>query len=139
VHRHPKYTRDRIAQVGERIRSLIHADGRDPGSLRVAGPVDRISLAESDALEYRNAGLGDRFGPLWATYWFRVEATVPAEWAGERVDLEWVSHSEATLWMDGRPVRIPREPVPGSATDIDEPDATGATDLAEPDQASAPT
>ena len=26
---------------------------------------------------------------------------------------------------DGRPVRIPREPVPGSATDIDEPDATG--------------
>jgi len=40
---------------------------------------------------------------------------------------------------DGRPVRIPREPVPGSATDIDEPDATGTTDLAEPDQASAPT
>ncbi len=40
---------------------------------------------------------------------------------------------------DGRPVRIPREPVPGSASDIDEPDATGATDLAEPDQASAPT
>ena len=42
---------------------------------------------------------------MWATYWFRVEATVPAEWAGERVDLEWVSHSEATLWMDGRPVQ----------------------------------
>ncbi len=40
---------------------------------------------------------------------------------------------------DGRPVRIPREPVPGSATDIDEPDGAAATDLAEPDGASAPT
>ena len=29
---------------------------------------------------------------------------------------------------DGRPVRIPREPVPGSATDIDEPDGGRATD-----------
>jgi ABC-type transport system involved in cytochrome c biogenesis permease component len=105
VQRHPKYTRDRIAQVGERIRSLIRADTRDPDSLRVAGPVDRIPFEEAERLGFRDAALGDRFGPLWATYWFRVEATVPAEWAGERVDLEWVSHSEATLWMGGRPVQ----------------------------------
>ena len=105
MQRHPKYTRDRIAQVGERIRSLIHADTRDPDSLRVAGPVDRIPFEDAERLDFRDAALGDRFGPLWATYWFRVEATVPAEWAGERVDLEWVSHSEATLWMDGRPVQ----------------------------------
>jgi alpha-mannosidase len=104
VQRHPKYTRDRIAQVGERIRALIHADVSDPDSLRVAGPVDRIPPGDAEELEYRNAELGERFGPLWATYWFRVEATVPAEWAGERVDLLWVSHSEATLWIDGRPV-----------------------------------
>ena len=51
------------------------------------------------------AGLGDRFGPLWATYWFRVAATVPEDWSGERVDLLWVSHSEATLWMDGAPLQ----------------------------------
>src|SRR5439155_12220906 len=57
------------------------------------------------SLEYRPCTLGERFGPLWATYWFRVEATVPREWAGERVDLLWVSHSEATLWMDGRCVQ----------------------------------
>ena len=56
-------------------------------------------------MEYRDAELGERFGPLWATYWFRVEATVPEEWAGERVDLLWVSHSEATLWIAGRPVQ----------------------------------
>ena len=46
-----------------------------------------------------------RFGPLWATYWFQVGATVPEEWAGERVDLLWISHSEATLWIGGRSVQ----------------------------------
>ena len=105
MQRHPRYTRDRIAQVGERIRALIHADARDPGSLRVAGPVDRVSPEEAERLDYRDAELGERFGPLWATYWFRVEATVPEEWAGERVDLLWVSHSEATLWIGARPVQ----------------------------------
>ena len=105
MQRHPRYTRDRIAQVGDRIRRLIRADTRDPDSLRVAGPVGRIPLDEAERLDYRDAALGHRFGPLWATYWFRVEAMVPAEWAGERVDLEWVSHSEATLWVGGRPVQ----------------------------------
>ena len=32
---------------------------------------------------------------------------------------------------DGKPVRIPREPTPGSATDIDEPDSTSATPSAQ--------
>ena len=105
MQRHPRYTRDRIAHVGDRIGRLVRAYTRDPDSLRVAGPVDRIPLDEAERLDYRDASLGDRFGPLWATYWFRVEATVPAEWAGERVDLEWVSHSEATLWIGGRPVQ----------------------------------
>ena len=40
--RHPGYTRDRIAQVGDRVRALIYADVRDPDQLLVAGPVDRI-------------------------------------------------------------------------------------------------
>jgi alpha-mannosidase len=103
--RHPGYTRERIAQVGDRIRAQIYADACDPDELLVAGPVDRISPAEAEELEYRPCHLGERFGPLWATYWLRVGATVPDAWRGERVDLLWVSHSEATLWMDGRPLQ----------------------------------
>src|SRR5690606_16723581 len=30
---------------------------------------------------------------------------VPKEWAGRRVDLLWASHSEATLWIDGKSVQ----------------------------------
>src|SRR3954454_10878139 len=100
--RHPGYTRERIAQVGDRIRALIHADAVAPERLAVAGPVDRIEPAEAELLEYRDCRLGETFGPLWATFWFKVEATVPEPWQGERVDLLWVSHSEATLWDGGR-------------------------------------
>src|SRR6476646_2025597 len=100
--RHPAYTRERIAQVGDRIRALIHADAVAPERLAVAGPLDRIEPAEAELLDYRDCELGETFGPLWATYWFRVEAAVPERWRGERVDLLWVSHSEATLWDGGR-------------------------------------
>jgi alpha-mannosidase len=103
--RHPEYTRARIAQVGERIRALIYAERRAPDRLLVAGPVGRIPAPEAERLEYREAALGEQFGPAWSTFWFDLAATVPAEWEGSRVDLLFVSHSEATLWMDGRPVQ----------------------------------
>ena len=103
--RHPVYTRTRIAQVGERIAAHIYPEWCDPDSLMVSGPVDRISLEEAEQLAYRDAKLGEQFGPLWTTYWFRIEATVPPEWAGHRVDLLWVTHSEATLWIGGRSIQ----------------------------------
>ena len=62
-------------------------------------------LGGGAGLEYRPASIGERFGPLWATYWFRVRATVPEEWRGRRVDLLFVSQSEAALWRDGRIVQ----------------------------------
>jgi len=91
--------------MSESLRAQIHAQTAAPAELLVAGPVDRISLEEAKRLGYRRAALGERFGPLWATYWFRVGATVPREWRGRRVDLLWVTDSESTLWIDGRCVQ----------------------------------
>jgi len=70
----------------------------------VSPRVDRISWDEAQRLEYRAAELGERFGPLWATYWFRGWGSIPEEWSGSRVDLLWESNSEAALWRDGRVV-----------------------------------
>ena len=103
--RHPDYTRQRIAGLAERIAALVHARTHPPDRLQVAGPVGRIGHDEAQALEYRDAALGERFGPRWSTWWFRLEATIPAEWAGEPVDLIWVTHSESTLWEGGRPIQ----------------------------------
>jgi alpha-mannosidase len=71
----------------------------------VAGPVGRIAIEEAEALQYRSVEPGERFGPLWATYWFKVRAEVPDAWRGRRVDLLWVTGSESTLWIDGRSVQ----------------------------------
>ena len=92
---HPDYTRERVRQVARLAKALVHADTRAPDRVRIAGPVGRIPLAEAAALEYRDATPGMALGPLWATWWLRVEATVPAAWDGEQVDLLLVTNSEA--------------------------------------------
>ena len=101
--RHVDYTRDRIRQLIERIHDRIYPERHLFAELKVAGPTQRISVAQAQELgEFRAAKLGDRFGPAWATHWFRARFEVPAGWAGSRVDLLWDSQSEATLWVDGK-------------------------------------
>ena len=99
--RHPDYTRGRLAQTSARLRELVHPETIPVEELAVAGPVDRIPHEEAQCLDYRQAEPGERFGPLFATYWFRGTVTVPAAWAGQRADLLWDSASEATLWLGG--------------------------------------
>jgi alpha-mannosidase len=101
---HADYTRRRLARTSERLRARVWTDVRPVDELLVSPRVDRISWDEAQTLEYRPVELPERFGPLWATYWFRVRATVPGEWRGERVELLWYSGSEGTLWRDGRVV-----------------------------------
>ena len=100
--RHVGYTRQRLRQTSERLRERIYRDARPADEVLVSAAVGRISWDEAQALEYRPAVMGERFGPLWATYWLRVRATVPEEWSGHRVDLLFVSQSEAALWREGR-------------------------------------
>ncbi|MDF2749728.1 MAG: hypothetical protein K0T00_903, partial [Gaiellaceae bacterium] len=99
--RHAEYTRARLAQMSDRLRELVHPEARPLDELLVGPPVGRISHAEAQALEYRPAVAGERFGPLWTTFWFRGRGTVPEAWAGRRVDLLWDSPAEGTLWVDG--------------------------------------
>jgi alpha-mannosidase len=103
--RHPDYTRARIAATARRLRDQIYPDVRAVNSLRISPRVDRIGWDEARELTYRAAALGEQLGPLWSTFWFDVRATVPPAWDGRRVDLLWVTHSEATLWIDGRSVQ----------------------------------
>ena len=103
--RHPEYTRARLRQTSERLQALIYPETRAPDELLVAGPVERITREDAQELDYRPARLGERFGPLWSTHWFRGAATVPDEWGDGRVDLVWDSASEATLWLEGFPAQ----------------------------------
>jgi alpha-mannosidase len=97
----PDYSRRRLARMSSRLREQAYAETRPVDELLVSAQVDRISWEEAQRLDYRPVALGERFGPLWATYWFRIRAAVPEEWSGERVDLLWQSNSEGTVWLDG--------------------------------------
>lgn len=105
MQRHADYTRERVKQLADRIKDKIYSATVPAKRILVSPRVDRISYDEAQKLKYRPAKLGDQFGPLWATYWFKLDVKVPKEWAGKRVDLLWISWSEATLWMGGKSIQ----------------------------------
>ena len=105
MQRYPDYTQQRLRQLGERMKQRIYSAAKPVDRILVSERTDRIPFDAAQLLEYRPTTLGQQFGPLWATFWFRCEAIVPDEWKGSRVDLLWESHSEATLWMDGRTIQ----------------------------------
>src|SRR3954447_419747 len=98
VNRHREQTRRRAAQTASRLLSLTYPETIPPDALQVSERTDRVGHAAAQELEYRPAQLGETFGPQWATYWFRLEATIPDAWAGRRVDLLFDTGTEATLW-----------------------------------------
>ena len=100
--RYAGYTRDRLAAFSRRLHRAIHPARAEVMSIEMAGPTERIAFEAARQLDYRPAEIGQPLGPLWATWWFRVTARIPAEWAGTRVDLHWDTVSEALLWLDGR-------------------------------------
>jgi alpha-mannosidase len=102
--RHTQLTLQRIERFVPRLKELIYSSYL-PLEVEYAGPVGRIPYADAQKLEYKPAKIGMELTPLWATYWFRLKGKVPEAWRGERVDLFWVTHSEATLYRDGQPVQ----------------------------------
>jgi alpha-mannosidase len=104
MQQHPQYTRNRISQMIDRLKGKIYAQTLDVEELQISPPVERISYAEAQQLEYEPVGPGRQLGPLWTTFWFRGSIDVPRDWSGQQVDFLWDSHSEATLWIGGRTV-----------------------------------
>ena len=105
VQKHPDYTQQRLKLLAERMKTRIYPQTLRVEQILVSGPVDRISWTAAQELSYRPAKVGEQFGPLWATFWFRCARSIPQEWQGKRVDLLWESRSEAMLWMNGHSVQ----------------------------------
>ncbi|MDR2322906.1 MAG: glycosyl hydrolase-related protein [Microbacterium sp.] len=87
MHEETSLTVGRVTRVlGERVRPAVHS-ARIP--LEVAAhvlPGEPIAPADGLALEYAPFAAGRQWGPAWGTTWFRLRGTVPAEWAGKRVE-----------------------------------------------------
>ncbi|MEI8316284.1 MAG: alpha-mannosidase, partial [Verrucomicrobiota bacterium] len=76
-----------------------------PVKLAVSRAPGRITFAEAVRGKYRPARIGEQFGPLWATVWFKVDITIPAAWRGREVVFLWDSNSEACVWQNGVPLQ----------------------------------
>src|SRR3954447_5605264 len=88
MQRHPDYTHQRLKLLADRLRQKIYRASKPVDSLTVAGPTDRIPYDQALSLpDYRPAKPGQHFVPLWSTFWFKAQATVPPAWQGGRLDL----------------------------------------------------
>lgn len=78
----------RITRVmRERIRPATYG-ARVPATIAVwHAPGEPVPVAEALAADYSPTQVGEPWGPPWGTSWFRVSATVPAEWARRVVEL----------------------------------------------------
>ena len=76
-----------------------------PVQLAVFRAPGRVSFAEARRGKYRPTRVGEQFGPLWTTYWFQVQISIPTAWRGREVFFLWDSNSEACVWQNGVPVQ----------------------------------
>ncbi|WP_052852617.1 alpha-mannosidase [Streptomyces avicenniae] len=87
MHDHRHLAEDRIATfLRTRLTPALHGPPVpfDLSAWRVPG--EPVTLAEAQAAAYEPFTLGDTWGRPWATTWLRARATVPAAWAGRRVE-----------------------------------------------------
>ncbi|WP_336647433.1 alpha-mannosidase [Microbacterium sp. MMO-10] len=87
MHEETSLTVGRVTRVlAERVRPAVHS-ARVPLEIAAhALPGEPITAAEGLALEYAPFAAGQQWGPAWGTTWFRLRGSVPAEWAGRRVE-----------------------------------------------------
>ncbi|XP_069185625.1 alpha-mannosidase 2C1 isoform X1 [Procambarus clarkii] len=56
--------------------------------------------------DFQPVTIGESYGPLWSTHWFKIEVTIPESWKGQQTWLLWNSEAEAMLWsMNGEPLQ----------------------------------
>jgi len=104
MQKHIELTRQRVQNFSNKLANLFYPL-RSPVTLAVYSAPGRIPYQEAMQGDYRPAFVGEKFGPLWSTHWFRVDLEIPSIWQGQEVHLLWDSASEACVWQDGAPLQ----------------------------------
>lgn len=75
-----------------------------PLAAQVAVSDEPVYWADREALAYREIQEGETWGETWQSSWFRLQATVPADWAGSYVVAHIDLNGEALVFYpDGTP------------------------------------
>ncbi|MFI5626749.1 alpha-mannosidase [Nocardioides sp. NPDC051685] len=88
MHDDVHLTEGRVSRVlKERLWPAVHSSSAPVSVEWHELPGEPIAPAEGLELTYEPFEVGSDWGPAWGTAWFRITGTVPAEWAGKRVEL----------------------------------------------------
>jgi len=116
MHDDRQLVEDRVDRVlRQRIRPAVYA-ATQPLQLEVWHvPDEPVPVAEALTATYSPFALGEQWGRPWSTSWIRASGTVPAEWAGRRVEAvfdlgfvgDWPGNQAEALVHDlsGRPIK----------------------------------
>lgn len=69
--------------------------------------LSRPTFKEATSNKFKDAKLGDQFGPSWSTHWFRIDLTIPKDMLrGEHLEFHWDANNEGLIWSeDGTPIQ----------------------------------
>ena len=85
------------------------ASGKPAVQLSVwdAPKLERPTFDEAVKNDFREARVGEWFGPAWSTHWFKVVLTVPSELKDkELLELHWDGNNEGMVWSEeGNPLQ----------------------------------
>lgn len=111
--KHPALTEGRIRLTLRRIESLIYTPvvPVEVAIWNVGG--EPVPAAKALAAKYAPFAVGEMWGALWDTSWFRVRGEVPKDWKGRevvaRIRLTNIGRegftAEGMIYQDGQPVR----------------------------------
>ncbi len=93
----------------ERIKKLIAREQKQIYPAQAAVKVsylpnpEPIPYTEIETGTWQEIGIGEVWGELWSSAWFRIEATIPAELKGQKVGLWFDNEGEGCVWKDGSP------------------------------------
>lgn len=93
------FYRRRLDGLRDELKARVWSDAV-PLRLDVFAAPGRVPFAEAVRGNYRPGQVGEVFGPLWATFWFRVEAVIPQAWAGREVHLYFSNSAEGLIWSE---------------------------------------
>jgi alpha-mannosidase len=111
--KHPALTESRIRQALSRIEKLIYSPTLpvDVAIWNVQG--EPVPAAKALKAKYTPFAVGQKWGPLWETTWFRFRGKIPADWKGREVvvrvrltnDGREGFTAEGLIYQNGIPVR----------------------------------
>ncbi len=111
--KHPSLTESRIRQTLERIERLVYSPKAPVDVAIWAVHGEPVPAERAFKAKYTPFSVGEMWGALWDTVWFRFQGEVPKEWKGRevaaRVRLTSLGPegfaAEGTVYQNGRLVR----------------------------------